>query len=157
MCVCELLFGRTDLVPHVLITSIAAAALPISLSICFLVVKIQYQIFSLLPLQLPLYPHRRASQSSVYWNLLKPLLFPKTLKIFYGFSWQPIIKVHQFYAMYLTLYDYTVAVVTTLVVVDVLVLEKLNQHGCPDHIFTSENESGLMQLCYSIWMISDTL
>jgi hypothetical protein len=53
--------------------------------------------------------------------------------------------------MYLALYDYTVAVITTVVVVvDVLVLEKLNQHGCPDHIFTSENESGLMQLCYSI-------
>jgi hypothetical protein len=61
--------------------------------------------------------------------------------------------------MYLALYDYTVAVVTTVVVVvvDVLVLEKLNQHGCPDHIFTSENELGLMQLCYSIIMISDTL
>jgi hypothetical protein len=60
--------------------------------------------------------------------------------------------------MYLALYDYTVAVVTTVVVVvDVLVLEKLNQHGCPDHIFISENELGLMQLCYSIRMISDTL
>jgi hypothetical protein len=60
--------------------------------------------------------------------------------------------------MYLALYDYTLAVVTTVVVVvDVLVLEKLNQHGRPDHIFTSENESGLMQLCYSIRMISDTL
>jgi hypothetical protein len=56
--------------------------------------------------------------------------------------------------MYLALYDYTVAVITTVVVVvvvvDVLVLEKLNQHGHPDHIFTSENESGLMQLCDSI-------
>lgn len=55
--------------------------------------------------------------------------------------------------MYLALYDYTLVVVTTVVVVvvvDVLVLEKLNQHGRPDHIFTSENESGLMQLRYSI-------
>jgi hypothetical protein len=56
--------------------------------------------------------------------------------------------------MYLALYDYTLVVVTTIVVVvvvvDVLVLEKLNHRGCPDHIFTSENESGLMQLCYSI-------
>jgi hypothetical protein len=57
--------------------------------------------------------------------------------------------------MYLALYDYTLVVVTTIVVVvvdddDVLVLEKLNHHGYPDHIFTSENESGLMQLCYSI-------
>ncbi len=57
VCVCQLLFGCTDLVPNLLITSIAAAALPISLPICFLGVKIQYQIFSLLlPLQLPLYP-----------------------------------------------------------------------------------------------------
>jgi len=47
--------------------------------------------------------------------------------------------------MYLALYDYTLAVITTVVVVDVLVLEKLNRHGCPDHIFTSKNESGLMQ------------
>jgi hypothetical protein len=53
--------------------------------------------------------------------------------------------------MYLALYDYTLLVVTTVVVVvDVLVLEKLNYHGCPDHIFTSDNESGFMQLCYSI-------
>jgi len=53
--------------------------------------------------------------------------------------------------MYLALYDYTLVVVTTIVVVvDVLVLEKLNHHGCPDHIFTSENELGLMQPCYSI-------
>ncbi len=57
---------------------------------------------------------------------------------------------HQLYATYLALYDYTLVVVTTVVVVDVLVMEKLNRHGRPDHIFTSENELGLMQLCYLI-------
>jgi hypothetical protein len=46
--------------------------------------------------------------------------------------------------MYLALYNYTLVVVTTIVVVvDVLVLEKLNHHGHPDHILTSENELGV--------------